>query len=196
MLDLNEASAGESTCVGEKPILEGAGDGDIVSSETSESCLHNAEASTNAADENSCSTRQVGAPAMEFGILMSSASTEGENDVDEGIEVDRNDGVQEPGLITRQLFPPEPVVTNGLRPFVEVSFLPSSSSPQWKDLSFYQANVPTKVTVLHQQQWQQQQPKPQQQQVKRSRRGPRSRSSQYRGVTFYRRTGRWESHIW
>ncbi|KAL0381855.1 UNVERIFIED_CONTAM: Floral homeotic protein APETALA 2 [Sesamum angustifolium] len=26
--------------------------------------------------------------------------------------------------------------------------------------------------------------------------GPRSRSSQYRGVTFYRRTGRWESHIW
>ncbi|CAO2816529.1 unnamed protein product [Amaranthus hypochondriacus] len=34
------------------------------------------------------------------------------------------------------------------------------------------------------------------QQVKRSRRGPRSRSSQYRGVTFYRRTSRWESHIW
>ncbi|MCI53838.1 ethylene-responsive transcription factor RAP2-7-like, partial [Trifolium medium] len=32
-------------------------------------------------------------------------------------------------------------------------------------------------------------------QVKKSRRGPRSRSSQYRGVTFYRRTGRWESHI-
>ncbi|KAF8042436.1 hypothetical protein BT93_A0920 [Corymbia citriodora subsp. variegata] len=39
---------------------------------------------------------------------------------------------------------------------------------------------------------------PQQQRpsVKRSRRGPRSRSSQYRGVTFYRRTSRWESHIW
>ncbi|XP_076916632.1 APETALA2-like protein 1 [Bidens hawaiensis] len=34
------------------------------------------------------------------------------------------------------------------------------------------------------------------QQVKRSRRGPRSRSSEYRGVTFYQRTGRWESHIW
>ncbi|KAJ6829980.1 floral homeotic protein APETALA 2 [Iris pallida] len=32
--------------------------------------------------------------------------------------------------------------------------------------------------------------------AKRIRRGPRSRSSQYRGVTFYRRTGRWESHIW
>ncbi|XP_065869859.1 ethylene-responsive transcription factor RAP2-7-like isoform X2 [Euphorbia lathyris] len=35
-----------------------------------------------------------------------------------------------------------------------------------------------------------------QQQIRKSRRGPRSRSSQYRGVTFYRRTGRWESHIW
>lgn len=34
------------------------------------------------------------------------------------------------------------------------------------------------------------------QHVQKSRRGPRSRSSQYRGVTFYRRTGRWESHIW
>ncbi|KAJ6802889.1 floral homeotic protein APETALA 2 [Iris pallida] len=32
--------------------------------------------------------------------------------------------------------------------------------------------------------------------AKKIRRGPRSRSSQYRGVTFYRRTGRWESHIW
>ncbi|XP_066365268.1 APETALA2-like protein 2 isoform X2 [Miscanthus floridulus] len=32
--------------------------------------------------------------------------------------------------------------------------------------------------------------------AKKTRRGPRSRSSQYRGVTFYRRTGRWESHIW
>lgn len=32
--------------------------------------------------------------------------------------------------------------------------------------------------------------------MKKSRRGPRSKSSQYRGVTYYRRTGRWESHIW
>ncbi|CAA6661800.1 unnamed protein product [Spirodela intermedia] len=47
---------------------------------------------------------------------------------------------------------------------------------------------PPKVASQQQQQ--------QQQQVKKSRRGPRSRSSQYRGVTFYRRTGRWESHIW
>ncbi|CAN1274918.1 APETALA2-like protein 2 [Linum perenne] len=32
--------------------------------------------------------------------------------------------------------------------------------------------------------------------AQKNRRGPRSKSSQYRGVTFYRRTGRWESHIW
>ncbi|CAN1257920.1 Ethylene-responsive transcription factor RAP2-7 [Linum perenne] len=37
---------------------------------------------------------------------------------------------------------------------------------------------------------------PKQMPARKSRRGPRSRSSQYRGVTFYRRTGRWESHIW
>ncbi|XP_076911742.1 ethylene-responsive transcription factor RAP2-7-like [Bidens hawaiensis] len=30
----------------------------------------------------------------------------------------------------------------------------------------------------------------------KSRRGPPSKSSPYRGVTFYRRTGRWEAHIW
>ncbi|KAK6142065.1 hypothetical protein DH2020_013851 [Rehmannia glutinosa] len=41
-----------------------------------------------------------------------------------------------------------------------------------------------------------QQQQVQQVQARKSRRGPRSRSSQYRGVTFYRRTGRWESHIW
>ncbi|MFS8021716.1 hypothetical protein Hanom_Chr16g01430681 [Helianthus anomalus] len=39
-------------------------------------------------------------------------------------------------------------------------------------------------------------PLPPLQQAKKSRRGPRSRSSQYRGVMFYRRTGRRESHIW
>ncbi|KAL1565968.1 AP2-like ethylene-responsive transcription factor TOE3 isoform X1 [Salvia divinorum] len=49
----------------------------------------------------------------------------------------------------------------------------------------------TEQRILAQEQQQQKR-----QLVKKSRRGPRSRSSQYRGVTFYRRTGRWESHIW
>nr|ASK12223.1 AP2-like ethylene-responsive transcription factor [Petunia axillaris subsp. axillaris] len=50
--------------------------------------------------------------------------------------------------------------------------------------------------VIVQQQQQQEQQQQQAHVKKKSRRGPRSRSSQYRGVTFYRRTGRWESHIW
>jgi hypothetical protein len=28
------------------------------------------------------------------------------------------------------------------------------------------------------------------------RRGPRSKTNPYRGVCFYKRTGRWEAHIW
>ncbi|KAG2331928.1 hypothetical protein Bca4012_018488 [Brassica carinata] len=55
--------------------------------------------------------------------------------------------------------------------------LRGSSSRSWMDLSFDTKSVAPA-------------------QVRKSRRGPRSRSSQYRGVTFYRRTGRWESHIW
>ncbi|KAK6142051.1 hypothetical protein DH2020_013880 [Rehmannia glutinosa] len=73
------------------------------------------------------------------------------------------------------LTPTEPdLVTRELFP---VSRLGRSSDP------------PRMVVQLQQQQVQQVQ-------ARKSRRGPRSRSSQYRGVTFYRRTGRWESHIW
>ncbi|XP_076911031.1 floral homeotic protein APETALA 2-like [Bidens hawaiensis] len=80
------------------------------------------------------------------------------------------------GLITRQFFPVEIDHLEKLASHRSVS----SSSPlvesHWLNLK-----VPDH---------------PVQQQQKKSRRGPRSRSSQYRGVTFYRRTGRWESHIW
>ncbi|KAL2514402.1 Ethylene-responsive transcription factor Related to AP22-7 [Forsythia ovata] len=55
----------------------------------------------------------------------------------------------------------------------------------WSDLSGNFGVVAAQRTISQQRQ-----------QIKKSRRGPRSRSSQYRGVTFYRRTGRWESHIW
>lgn len=60
-----------------------------------------------------------------------------------------------------------------------------SASNGWMDMSSeHHGGVPEQIVA----------PRPQP--VKKSRRGPRSRSSQYRGVTFYRRTGRWESHIW
>nr|AGI62047.1 AP2-11 [Erycina pusilla] len=84
-------------------------------------------------------------------------------------------------LITHELFPQQ----------AQGDAVASSSvMPHFIDLSFYQvdANVREEVKMRSMQQ--------QNPQVKKSRRGPRSRSSQYRGVTFYRRTGRWESHIW
>ncbi|XVF07982.1 hypothetical protein REPUB_Repub06bG0186000 [Reevesia pubescens] len=76
-----------------------------------------------------------------------------------------------------------------------------SSQKEWLDLGGEQNRgggaAEQRIIVAQQQQQQQQQQQVQlRQQVKKSRRGPRSKSSQYRGVTFYRRTGRWESHIW
>ncbi|OMO73463.1 hypothetical protein COLO4_27093 [Corchorus olitorius] len=75
-----------------------------------------------------------------------------------------------------------------------------SSQKQWLDLGGSReaselrgGAAEQRITAHQQQQLQQVQLR---HQVKKSRRGPRSRSSQYRGVTFYRRTGRWESHIW
>ncbi|KAJ7980938.1 Ethylene-responsive transcription factor RAP2-7 [Quillaja saponaria] len=64
-----------------------------------------------------------------------------------------------------------------------------SSNESWIDLSFDHQGGTREMTVV-------QEPQQPQQKAKKTRRGPRSRSSQYRGVTFYRRTGRWESHIW
>lgn len=88
------------------------------------------------------------------------------------------------GFVTKQLFP--------------VSGGGGEATPplqhQWLDLSSNEGNygdpAEKTINVSHQHQHQHRQ------QVKKSRRGPRSKSSQYRGVTFYRRTGRWESHIW
>lgn len=64
--------------------------------------------------------------------------------------------------------------------------------PQWLNLSVPEAPVNYRLKVIEEK------PPPVvvQPAARKSRRGPRSRSSQYRGVTFYRRTGRWESHIW
>ncbi|KAF5453478.1 hypothetical protein F2P56_028376 [Juglans regia] len=85
-------------------------------------------------------------------------------------------------LVTRPLFPGTGETVG------EESELGSglSSRPQWLNLSFSVLGGQAEPRILQQKQ----------QQVRKSRRGPRSRSSQYRGVTFYRRTGRWESHIW
>ncbi|KAM3341022.1 APETALA2-like protein 1 isoform X1 [Capsicum galapagoense] len=88
-------------------------------------------------------------------------------------------------ILTKEFFP----LTGGETTAVAAPEL--EKKKQWLDLSANYGGVPMEQRVLVAP------PPPQQrQQVKKSRRGPRSRSSQYRGVTFYRRTGRWESHIW
>ncbi|KAK6152416.1 hypothetical protein DH2020_015051 [Rehmannia glutinosa] len=76
--------------------------------------------------------------------------------------------------------------------YVMKEFFPASGETrpsQWLDLLENRHELPEQRIIAQQQQQKKQQ-------AKKSRRGPRSRSSQYRGVTFYRRTGRWESHIW
>ncbi|WOL16266.1 hypothetical protein Cni_G25053 [Canna indica] len=188
MLDLNFASSSESTALEEKPAQAVQ----VADSWTSNSSVLNADPSIDVADEHSCSTRS---PAIfSFSILRPSASAEGENEVQEEIEETGNNIRQSPGFVTWQLFPPAPEVLDAS----QLSSVASSSSslrPQYMDLTFFRTGTPSlELGVAHQPQQQRHQHV--QRQAKKTRRGPRSRSSQYRGVTFYRRTGRWESHIW
>ncbi|XP_049358265.1 floral homeotic protein APETALA 2-like isoform X2 [Solanum verrucosum] len=96
--------------------------------------------------------------------------------------------------VTRQFFPVDESEMGGVAAAENGS--PNFPRAHWVGVKFYQTEtlgntgLAKPVDMVQQQQQQQQQP------IKKSRRGPRSRSSQYRGVTFYRRTGRWESHIW
>lgn len=84
--------------------------------------------------------------------------------------------------VTRQFFPPddmEPVGGGGT---------PEFPRAHWVGVKFCQTELHAGNGIFGKE--------AAAQPLKKSRRGPRSRSSQYRGVTFYRRTGRWESHIW
>ncbi|KAF6987785.1 hypothetical protein CFC21_005397 [Triticum aestivum] len=197
--------------VEEKPAAVARSD-----SGTSESSVLNAEASCGGgaapAEEASSSTRQP-APApravLEFSILRSSASAEGENDV--GADDDEEEATPSPPPpptrhYHQHLLQPQQLVTQELFPAAATAGGPPPMSvPQhWAELGFFRpAAPPPDMRILQMQQQQLQvhaQPPPppaaQPPVAKKSRRGPRSRSSQYRGVTFYRRTGRWESHIW
>lgn len=90
------------------------------------------------------------------------------------------------GLITRQFFPVGIDLELEDDDEEDVSITSSLIGSSWLNLKVPETVLPDvqKVPVMVPMQ------------AKKSRRGPRSRSSQYRGVTFYRRTGRWESHIW
>ncbi|KAL1223880.1 Ethylene-responsive transcription factor RAP2-7 [Cardamine amara subsp. amara] len=173
MLDLNldVDDSPESTQYGDsygvdRQTSDGSAGNRIEESGTSTSSVINADG-----DDDSCSTRAF---TLSFDILKVGSS---------------NGGDESPASVdgvTKEFFP----VSGDCGHLRDVE---GSSSRSWIDLSFDRlgdgetklvspviAPAPVPVPV----------------QVKKSRRGPRSRSSQYRGVTFYRRTGRWESHIW
>ena len=158
---------------------------------SSESSVLNAEASgagAAPAEEGSSSTPPPPA-VLEFSILRSESDAAGADDDDDATPSPphHHQQQQQPQLITRELFP--------------AAAGPSRPLPQhWADLGFFRAEPPRPqpdIRILpHPHATPPAPPPVQPQAAKKSRRGPRSRSSQYRGVTFYRRTGRWESHIW
>ncbi|XP_008656537.1 APETALA2-like protein 1 isoform X2 [Zea mays] len=131
------------------------------------------------AEEGSSSTPAV----LEFSILIRSDSDAAGADEDEDATPSpppRHRHQHQQQLVTRELFPA------GAGP-------PAPTPRHWAELGFFRADLqqqqaPGPRIVPH--------PHAAPPPAKKSRRGPRSRSSQYRGVTFYRRTGRWESHIW
>ncbi|KAM7531779.1 hypothetical protein LguiB_035189 [Lonicera macranthoides] len=135
---------------------------------TSNSSIVNVDSSSNAGDE------EYSFPGFAYNFDILKTNRQGSNECEEA----DNQSVR-PGFVTKQLFP----AIGGEGPS-------SSANQQRLDLSFkevsYGAAAEERALM----------PQQRQQQLKKSRRGPRSRSSQYRGVTFYRRTGRWESHIW
>lgn len=190
MLDLNLASSSESTALGEKTNSKDSREVERDDSGTTNSSVLNAEALSEVVDEDSCSTRL--AAAFRFGVLKSPLTLEGENEVEEEFEEDGTGAHQLPGMITKQLLPSEPLVVPDASQVAVATSSFSSSNLHSMDLPFLQADSSADLRIQHQQKLFHQP----QQQPKKSRRGPRSRSSQYRGVTFYRRTGRWESHIW
>ncbi|KAK4358778.1 hypothetical protein RND71_021007 [Anisodus tanguticus] len=169
MLDLNLSAIYDGK-VPEGSIADESG--------SSNSSARNVEACSSAGDDDTCYTRASDMFAFNFDILKVGGGGSGG-----GRETSSRSCSNETEYVTQQFFP---VVEDAESRTRAHTF----RRPDWVD----PMDPPNTVTFREVQMSRVQQP--QQQQVKKSRRGPRSRSSQYRGVTFYRRTGRWESHIW
>ncbi|CAL5097219.1 unnamed protein product [Urochloa decumbens] len=167
---------------------------------SSESSVLNAEASGGAAPaEEGSSSTPPGPAVLEFSIIRSEGDAAGADDDDDATPSPpphhhhHHQQQQPPQLITRELFP-------------AAGGSPRPPPQHWADLGFFRAEPPPPtrpqpdIRILPHPHPHAAPPAPppvvQPAAAKKSRRGPRSRSSQYRGVTFYRRTGRWESHIW
>ncbi|XP_057989455.1 floral homeotic protein APETALA 2 isoform X2 [Hevea brasiliensis] len=130
--------------------------------------INSEEALTNPGDENSSNS------ALIFDILKKEKNdAKHTNNALKEINPFRD-------FTTQQLFPEK----SGLELDLQSGL--SKIRPQWLKSSQMEPSAEAELRIVQQKQ----------QQMRKSRRGPRSRSSHYRGVTFYRRTGRWESHIW
>ncbi|KAK6228125.1 hypothetical protein SCA6_000465 [Theobroma cacao] len=187
MLDLNlDVVSCESSCDENKMLMNGDKlPGGVTlthmedSGSTNSSIINAEEVPSNAGDENSSNND---ASALIFDILKKETDETTTTTITTNAERVENPS---PDFVTRQLFP----VTGekgGLELEFRASFgTKSSARPQWLNLSYAEASREAELKTV-----------PLKPQPRKSRRGPRSRSSQYRGVTFYRRTGRWESHIW
>ncbi|KAG7637779.1 DNA-binding domain superfamily [Arabidopsis thaliana x Arabidopsis arenosa] len=171
MLDLNlDADSPESTQYGGDSYLDRQTSDNSAGNRVEESGTSTSSVINADGDEDSCSTRAF---TLSFDILKVGSSSGGD------------ESPVASASVTKEFFP----VSGDCGHLRDVEG--SSSSRNWIDLSFDrigdgETKLVTPVPT----------PAPVPAQVKKSRRGPRSRSSQYRGVTFYRRTGRWESHIW
>ncbi|PIN16718.1 hypothetical protein CDL12_10632 [Handroanthus impetiginosus] len=179
MLDLNVGAVfpvGSTSCDDEADIHNTA-TADSVTSTTTSTTNNAAFAPVDEVDCNS-STVKNSPSTFNFSILNKNV-IEIEDDVNNGITNNINE---------LQLFPMGTQSESPSLSAARAKYWLNLSAPEVADcggveLGMYTAQLPVSNHV-------------QQPQVKKSRRGPRSRSSQYRGVTFYRRTGRWESHIW
>ncbi|KZV57403.1 hypothetical protein F511_11255 [Dorcoceras hygrometricum] len=167
MLDLN-APAAISAEVHRRKTLETAPDS-VTSTTTSSTDNGVAEE----LDSGGC-TRRKQLPTVNFSILDKDV-IEIEDDADDDVNVYKTE-LQLFPMCAASSSPPATAVSRA-KYWLDLSAPEVSGGV---DMGFYKAQYPA-------------QPQPP---AKKSRRGPRSRSSQYRGVTFYRRTGRWESHIW
>ncbi|KAL2239489.1 UNVERIFIED_CONTAM: Ethylene-responsive transcription factor RAP2-7 [Sesamum indicum] len=158
-------------CIGEPNTLEGQ------SPATSLSSVVNGEAENVSSSNDDASSPRASAFTFNFDILNSTRTDDpvlGNHDPDDlGLTSTHS------GLVTRELFP-----VSRLGELIRGRRQNETADPP-VDQGLRQHSIPG-MAVQQQQQVQ----------ARKSRRGPRSRSSQYRGVTFYRRTGRWESHIW
>ena len=185
MLDLNlDIVSSESSCdENNKMLINGDKLPEAVellqmedSGSTNSSIINAEDVPSNAGEENSSN---VNASAFIFDILKK--ETDDTTTTTNARKVEN----PSPDFVTQQLFP-----VTGEKGGLDLEFGTSFGTkslvrPQWLNLSYSESSGEAELKTV--------QIKPQ---PRKSRRGPRSRSSQYRGVTFYRRTGRWESHIW